>query len=221
MSAVLRFWRSTVGKKVVMAVTGIIGIAFVIVHMLGNLQAFAGAEKLNGYAALLHGPLAEIVWLQRVVLIGAVILHVVAAAQLTALQRAARPIGYQRRAHQAATFGSRTIRVGGVLLLAFIILHILHFTTRTINPAGISEATPIYTDVVASFRIWWVTLLYVVAMLALLAHLFHGAWSSFRSLGVAKPGENPLKRSVAATVALVVAVGFLAVPLGVFFGIIR
>src|SRR5688572_2829787 len=101
----LAFYRSTVGKKIIMAVTGIIGIAFVILHMAGNLQAFAGAAKLNGYAAMLHGPLAELVLVQRVVLVAAVVLHVLMAWQLTARSRAARPMGYARRDTQIAKIG--------------------------------------------------------------------------------------------------------------------
>jgi succinate dehydrogenase / fumarate reductase cytochrome b subunit len=220
MPAVTRFWRSTVGKKIVMAVTGLVWVAFVILHMAGNLQAFLGAEKLNGYAAMLHGPLAELVWLQRIVLLVALVLHVTAAVQLTRLKSAARPVGYHGQKYQGATWGSRTIRIGGFLLLLFIVLHILHFTTNTLRPAAYVPGN-LYANIVASFRIWWVVLLYVVAMVALLGHLFHGAWSSFRSLGVAAPSENALERRFPTLLAVVVTLGFIAVPLAVFFGVLR
>lgn len=223
----MSFFQSTVGKKIVMAVTGLIGIGFVIAHMAGNLQAFEGSDKLNGYAAALHGPLHEIVLLLRVVLIVAVVLHVWAAWSLTQRAHAARPVGYTNREPQVSTLASRTMRWGGVLLLAFIVLHILHFTTRTIDPAGWGHVKDtagrfdLFGDVVGSFRLWWVTLFYEIAMLFLGLHLYHGAWASLRTLGYAKPGAHPLKRQVALVVALVVAIGFALVPAAVFVGIIR
>src|SRR3954452_3845477 len=113
MSAVALLWRSTVGKKAVMAVTGLIWVAFVVLHMVGNLQAFMGAEKLNGYAAMLHGPLEEVVWLQRVLLFVALVLHVTMAYQLTRRAATARPVGYKMRDPQVSTVSSRTMRWGG------------------------------------------------------------------------------------------------------------
>lgn len=210
-----------------MAVTGLIGIGFVILHMAGNLQAFVGAEKLNAYGALLHGPLAELTWLLRITLIVAVVLHVLMAYQLTARAKAARPVGYKMREPQVSTLASRTMRWGGVLLLVFIVVHILHFTTRTIDPAGYAGRTDasghfdVYGDVVGSFRIWWVSLFYIVSMIALGLHLFHGAWASIRTLGYAHPSENPLKRKIAMGLAAVVWLGFTLVPVAVILGILK
>jgi succinate dehydrogenase / fumarate reductase cytochrome b subunit len=223
----LDFYRSTVGKKIIMAVTGLAWVGFVILHMAGNLQAFLGAEKLNNYAAMLHGPLEEVVWLQRVVLFVALVLHVLMAWQLTRRAAAARPVDYQMRQPQVSTTSSRLMRWGGVVLLVFIVLHILHFTTRNIGPAGFATQTDalgrfdLYYAVVSSFRIWWVTLLYVAAMIFLGFHLWHGAWASIRTLGYAKPSDNPLKRRIAAGLATVVWVGFILVPLAIFAGVIR
>jgi len=223
----LSFYRSTVGKKIIMGVTGLIGIGFVIVQMAGNLQAFVGSDKLNAYGALLHGPLAELTWAVRAVLIVAVVLHVLMALQLTRRAAAARPIGYRRREPQVATLASRTMLVGGILLLIFIVVHILHFTTGQIDPgkwAGRTDAAgrrDVYGNLVASFHIWWVLLFYVVAMIALGLHLFHGAWSSLRTLGYAKESANPLKRRIALVVALIVWLGFTIVPVGVATGILR
>ena len=217
----LAFYRSTVGKKIIMAVTGIIGIAFVILHMAGNLQAFGGAAKLNGYAAILHGPLAELILMQRVVLIAAVVLHVLMAWQLTARSRAARPVGYVRRETQIATFASRTMRWGGVLLLVFIVLHILHFTTNDFQPAGAFAAGDIYANVVGSFQIPWLTAFYVLAMVALGLHLYHGVWSSGRSLGVSPASRWPMRRRLALAIAVIVAAGFALVPLAAAFGLLR
>src|SRR4051812_4919463 len=181
-----------------MAVTGLIGIGYVILHVAGNLQAFEGREKLNAYSAMLHGPAAELLWLVRAVLLAAVILHVMMAVQLTQRARAARPIGYKKREPQGATFASPAVRVGGFLLLAFIIFHLLHFTTRQVDPARWANRTDatghydIYGNVVASFRIWWVSTIYLVAMVLLGLHMWHGVWSFGRSLGVAQPGDNPM-----------------------------
>ena len=215
------FWDSSIGKKVVMAVTGLIGIAYVILHMVGNLQVFQGAERLNGYAAMLHGPLNELLWVARAVLLAAVVLHVVAAWQLTQRDRAARPTDYRVRRPQVSTLASQTMRWGGVLLLLFIVLHLLHFTTGTVRPTGRFVAGDVYGNVIGSFRIWWVTLFYLIAMVALGFHLYHGAWSSVRTLGAGSPNRDLRHRPVAIVVAVVVAAGFCLVPLAVFFGLVK
>ena len=219
MNRAFRFYKSSVGKKVVMAVTGVIGIGFLIVHVLGNLLAFRGAAALNSYSHFLKST-GELLWAVRVVLIVAVILHVIAAYQLTMQNRAARPDGYARYQPQASTLASRTMRWGGVLLLVFIVVHILHFTTGTIRPAGFFTPGDVYANVVGSFRIWWVLLFYVVAMIALGAHIFHGAWSAVRTIGAARPSENPFHRRAALILALFLWLGFTSVPVAVFLGII-
>jgi len=220
MTRLQSLWDSSVGKKAVMAVTGLIGVLFVLGHMAGNLKVFQGAEHINAYGRLLHGPLNELLWVARVVLLLAVVLHVMAATQLTMRDRAARPIGYARRDPQASTIASRTMRWGGVLLLLFIVVHILHFTTGTIRPAGVFTEGDVYANLVAGFRVPWVTAFYVVSMLALGLHLYHGAWSSFRSLGAAPPSPQPLRRRLALVVAIIVSVGFAAVPLAAFAGLV-
>jgi len=209
-----------VGKKVVMGVTGIIGIAFVILHSLGNLLIFQGSTALNAYSHFLKSS-AELLWALRVTLIVAVILHVIAAAQLTRQSRAARPTGYVKRESQVATVASRTMRWGGVLLLIFIVFHILHFTTGTIRPTGAFSHEDVYSNVVGSFRIWWVALFYVVAMIALGFHLFHGAWSSIRSIGVSQPSPRPLHRRLSLLIAILVWAAFTSVPVAVFTGLVR
>jgi succinate dehydrogenase / fumarate reductase, cytochrome b subunit len=214
------FYASMVGKKVVMGVTGIIGIAFVILHSLGNLLVFRGPAAINSYSHFLKRT-GELLWTLRIVLVVAVILHVIAAAQLTLQSRAARPIGYIKREAQVATISSRTMRWGGALLLVFIVLHILHFTTGTIRPAGVFTPEDVYANVIVSFRIWWVALFYALAMVALGLHLFHGAWSSVRSVGVSPPSPHPLKRRISVVIAVLVWAAFTAVPVAVFFGIVR
>ncbi|MFL5575428.1 MAG: succinate dehydrogenase cytochrome b subunit [Gemmatimonadaceae bacterium] len=214
----LNFWRSTIGKKVVMAVTGLIGVGFIVGHLLGNLQMFEGAEKMNGYAHFLKS-LGGLLWLVRLVLIGAVILHVVAAYQLTRLRQQARPVGYASGGQrEVSTLASRTIRWGGAFLLAFIVFHLLHFTTLTIFPSY--SPTDVYGNVIQGFRIWWVALIYVVAMFFLGLHLYHGTWSSLRTIGAIRPSPNPLRRRLAAVVAALVSVGFIAIIIAVFTGVI-
>ena len=202
-----------------MAVTGLIGVGFVIGHMSGNLLAFAGPDEINAYAHFLKST-GELLWILRAVLVVAVILHIVAAVQLTRQNRAARPVGYAQREPQVSTWAARTMRWGGVLLLIFIVLHILHFTTGDWRPSGTFSRTDVYSNIVLSFRIWWVTLFYVVAMIALFLHLYHGAWSSVRSLGMSQPSARPLHRTVALGVAVLLWVGFTIVPVAVFLRLI-
>jgi succinate dehydrogenase / fumarate reductase cytochrome b subunit len=214
------FYGSMVGKKVVMGVTGLIGIGFVIIHSLGNLLVFRGSAAINSYSRFLKSS-GELLWGLRTVLLLAVVLHVIAAVQLTRQSRAARPIGYTKRETQVATVSSRTMRWGGVLLLVFIVVHILHFTTGNIRPAGVFSTDDVYANVVTSFRIWWVALFYVVAMIALGLHLFHGAWSSVRSIGVSPPSPQPLHRRLSLVIAVFVWAAFTAIPVAVFSGIVR
>jgi succinate dehydrogenase / fumarate reductase cytochrome b subunit len=220
MSRALRFYRSTVGKKIVMAVTGVIGIVFLIGHALGNLLAFRGPRALNSYSHFLKST-GELLWLVRAVLLISVVLHVTAAYQLTMQNRAARPIGYAHLDPQVSTFAARTMRWGGALLLVFIVFHILHFTTGTVRPAGFFSRGDVYANVVGSFRIWWVVLFYVAAMIALGAHLYHGAWSSVRTMGLAQPSEYPLHRRFALVLAVLLWIAFTAVPVAVVLGLIR
>lgn len=220
MNRAVLLYRSAIGKKVVMAVTGLIGIAFLIGHALGNLLVFRGPDALNSYSRFLKST-GELLWLVRGVLIVSVILHVIAAYQLTMQNRAARPIGYARREPQVSTLASRTMRWGGVLLLIFIVLHILHFTTGNLRPSGTFSPDDVYMNVVASFRIWWVALFYLVAMVALGAHLYHGAWSSIRTMGLTLPSTDPLHRRAALVVALALWLGFSAIPLAILLGLVR
>ncbi|MEO6526913.1 MAG: succinate dehydrogenase cytochrome b subunit [Gemmatimonadaceae bacterium] len=224
----LTLYRSTIGKKAIMAVTGLVLVAFVIGHMAGNLQEFLGPAKMNAYAAFLKST-GELLWLVRIGLIGAALLHVLMAWQLTQIKRSARPIGYAKREPQVSTIASRTMRWGGVLLLVFIVFHILHFTTGTVFPmASRPDArypafshTDVYGNVVSAFRSPWVTAFYIVAMLFLMLHLFHGAWSSVRTLGLSKPSRDPLRRRVSTAIAIIVWLGFTAIPVAVFLGVIR
>jgi succinate dehydrogenase / fumarate reductase, cytochrome b subunit len=201
-----------------MAVTGLIMIAFLISHVLGNLQVFAGPLKINEYSAALRR-LGPLLWLARGGLIVALVLHVIAAYQLTQRKRTARPIGYADADPQVSTFAARTIRWGGVLLLAFILLHLLHFTFGTIHPAF--DHKDVYGNVIVAFQVWWVALLYLLAMIGVGLHLYHGTWSSIRTLGLTRASGNPLKRRATAVLAWVIYLGFSIIPIAVFAGIVR
>lgn len=220
MGRIRTFYASMVGKKVVMGVTGLIGIGFVILHSLGNLLIFQGSSALNSYSHFLKSS-AELLWALRAVLLVAVTLHVMAAVQLTRQSRAARPIGYVKHETQIATIASRTMRWGGALLLVFIVFHILHFTTGTIRPAGVFSREDVYANVVNSFRVWWVALFYVVSMIALGFHLFHGAWSSVRSIGLSPPSPRPMHKTISLLIAVLVWAAFTAVPVAVVAGLVR
>jgi succinate dehydrogenase cytochrome b subunit len=216
---VLTFWRAAVGKKIVMAITGVIMIAFLIGHVAGNLLVFRGAAGLNAYAAFLKHNLG-VLWTVRAVLFVSVVLHVVAAAQLTAMGRRSRPQSYARFDPQAATPASRTMRIGGVIIALFIVFHLLHLTTGTIQPAPFEEVE-VFRNMVGGFQIWWIALLYVIAMIFIGLHLYHGGWSWLRSLGLARPSAEPLHRPIAAVLAFLIWAGFTSIPLAIFFGLVR
>jgi succinate dehydrogenase / fumarate reductase cytochrome b subunit len=218
MSKLRTLWESTVGKKAVMAVTGIIMILYLLAHVSGNLLIFGGPESINGYAALLHRTL-PLLWFVRTVLLVSIILHILAGYQLTRRSWAARPVAYQKRVPQASTWASRSMRTGGVAIALFVTFHILHLTTGTIQPAPYEEGQ-VFDAVVGGFRIWWVVVLDVIAMAVVGLHVFHGAWASFRTMGVSRPSPNPLFRSVATIVAGALWIGFTLVPVAIAAGVL-
>jgi succinate dehydrogenase / fumarate reductase cytochrome b subunit len=219
MTRVQALWRSSVGKKAVMAVTGLIMVAYLITHVLANLLVFQGPDKINTYSRFLHGT-GGALWAARLVLLAAVVLHIVAAVQLTARRQAARPVGYAAgRAPQVSTLASRTIRWGGGLILVFLVYHILHFTLGTVHTSFV-EGDP-YHNVVTGFRNPLVVVFYELAMAAVGLHLYHGIWSSGRSLGVSSPSPHPLRRQLALALALIIWAGFTAIPIAVFAGMLE
>jgi succinate dehydrogenase / fumarate reductase cytochrome b subunit len=212
-------WDSSVGKKVVMAVTGLIMLAYLITHVLANLLVFQGPSKINAYSAFLHGT-GGALWAARLVLLAALVLHVIAAVQLAARSQEARPVGYLAgREPQVSTLASRTIRWGGALILVFLIYHILHFTVGTAHPDFI-EGDP-YHNVAAGFRDLLVVVFYLIAMATVGLHLYHGVWSSGRSLGMSPPSPTPLRRTIALILALLIWLGFTVIPIAVYAGVVR
>jgi succinate dehydrogenase / fumarate reductase cytochrome b subunit len=213
------FWRSAVGKKVVMAITGLVMLLYLITHVLANLLVFQGPTRINAYSAFLHGT-GGALWVARLVLLAALVLHVIAAVQLAGRRQEARPIGYAAgREPQVSTFAARTIRWGGALILAFLIYHILHFTIGSAHPDFV-EGDP-YHNVTTGFRNPIVVIVYLVAMAAVGLHLYHGVWSSGRSLGISPPSRNPLRRTVAVVLALMIWLGFTVIPIAVYAGVVR
>lgn len=212
-------WDSSVGKKIVMAVTGLIWVAYLITHVLANLLVFQGPGKINAYSAVLHGT-GGALWAARLVLIVALVLHVVAAVQLSARQQEARPDDYAAgRRPQVSTLAARTIRWGGGLILLFLVYHLLHFTVGTAHPSFV-EGNP-YHNVATGFRDLPVVVFYLVAMVVVGLHLYHGVWSSGRSLGMSPPSPRPLRRSLALVLALLIWLGFSVIPIAVFAGVVR
>ena len=208
---------STIGQKVVMAVTGLVMVGYLVMHVAANLLVFRGPELINGYAATLHSYPA-LLWAARIVLVAALAFHVWAAVSLTRRDRAARPIRYRRTDPQAATVASRTIRWGGLLILFFLVYHILHFTAGAVHGDVFRAGDP-HGNLVRSFRIPWVAAVYVAAMAAVGLHLYHGAWSSFRTLGVVRPSGNPLKRRASAILAGAIWLGFTIIPVAIAAGL--
>jgi succinate dehydrogenase / fumarate reductase cytochrome b subunit len=212
-----RFYRSTVGRKIVMAVSGVILVVFVIGHMTGNLLAFEGSDAINSYSRFLHST-GELLWAVRAVLLVAVVLHVHSAYTLTRAARAARPDGYAERTLRVTTLPARSMRWGGVVLLVFVIFHLLHFTTGTLHPFFVPG--DVYANLVVGFSVPAVVVFYLVAMAALALHLHHGVSSLFQTLGANHPKLNPGRRRLATFLAVVVPIGFAAIPVAVVLRVI-
>jgi succinate dehydrogenase / fumarate reductase cytochrome b subunit len=217
MTRALTFYHTSIGKKVVMALTGLILFGFVIGHMLGNLQMFIGADQMNTYAAMLKAN-AGLLWGVRVVLLAAVVLHIVAAIQLTRMSQRSRPEGYHYKDVIQADYASRTMRWSGPIIAVFVVFHLLHFTTGNVHPQF--DAHDVYRNVIIGFRYWPVALFYIVAMVALAFHLWHGVWSMFQTMGFINPKSDKIVHRFAAVATLVIAIGFISIPMAVLAGLI-
>jgi len=218
-------YRSAVGKKAVMAATGIILFGFVLGHLLGNLKLYLGPEALNSYSRFLRTvgeplvPANVLLWAVRLLLIAAAVLHVWAAWQLSRASRAARPDAYVAGTRIHTTYASRTMRWGGVIILLFVIYHLLHLTWGTAHPAFVPG--DVYHNVVTGFQVWWVSLFYIAAQVALGFHLYHGLWSMFQSLGWNHPRFNLWRNGFAHAFAWLITVGNISFPVAVLSGLVR
>lgn len=216
--------QTSVALKIGMAVTGIIFVLFILMHMYGNLKMFAGAQAYNEYAHHLRTfgepilPYEGLLWILRIVLLGCLLLHAYAAFHLWSRAKAARGTGYEVKRTLAQTYASRTMRWGGVILLLFIIVHILQFTTLTLQFGGDYTQIEPYARMVVAFENWWVYLIYLVAIAALSMHVRHGVWSAMATLGGNKKRRQDTINLVAILVAALVFVGFMLPPTAILFG---
>ena len=224
MGWIIDIYRSPMTKKVVMAVTGFMLFGFVLTHMIGNLKIYQGPEKLNSYAEALrelgapffgHG---ELLWVFRIGLLVAVGLHIWSAWELTRVNHRARQQRYAKTVYQKATYASRTLRWGGVIILFFIIYHLLHLTTGSVH--GQFVPGDVYHNVVAGFSQPLVSAFYIVAQVALGFHLYHGLWSFFQTLGWSGPRFDGIRRQAAVAFALIISLANISFPIAVLTGIV-
>jgi len=222
----VRTSRSTIALKLLMAVSGIVFILFVLVHMYGNLKAFSGHDAYNEYAEHIRTvgtpilPRTGALWVLRVVLIVSLVAHVASAVALWRRASKARPVRYEVKRNLASSLSSRTMRWGGITLLLFIVWHLINFTIGKVNVSGGATNDP-YNLLVDSFDTWWLTVIYLIAMLALGLHLHHGTFSACQTLGLTNTLTSRTRARVLGwTVAIVIAGGFSLVPLFTLFGVI-
>lgn len=211
-------WASSVGKKALMALTGILLSLFVLAHLLGNLQIYIGSEALNRYAEFLqHNKL--LLWGTRTVLLVSVLVHAIAGIQLYLAKQSARPIPYHQKENEASTVMSRTMIWSGILILFFVVYHLLHFTTGSFHPNFVEGN--VYRNVVIGFRQVGASIAYLIAMVALGFHLRHGLYSLFQSLGAGNPALTKRVFNWAAVIATLIALANISFPLAVLAGLVR
>lgn len=221
----LSFYQTTLGKKVVMAISGVILIGFVLAHMAGNLQIFGellepgkGKTALNDYAAFLHS-MPAVLWGARLVLLGAVFAHFSSAFALWKLNRAARPQGYARQVTLTTSYAARTMRWGGVIVLLFIVYHLLHLT---LGMGGLEiKEGEVYQNVISGFSQAPIAGFYILAQLCLGLHLYHGTWSLMQTLGLNHQKYNAMRRKIALGVSLLVTAGNISIPVAVLAGLLK
>ncbi len=222
-----QIFRSSVGKKSLMAVTGLLLFGFVAAHMLGNLQIFLGQEAINSYALHLQ-ELQILLWPARAVLLTALVLHIWAAVTLSAENRRARG-GMLRYRHEdtvQASYASRTMLLSGVIIFLFIVYHLLHFTFGATNPdlyhlVDAKGRHDVYSMSVLSFQNPYISSVYILAMAVLCFHLSHGVFSLFQSLGLNNEEATPKLRLTANAVSLLIFLGNASMPLAVLFGLLK
>jgi len=201
-----------------MAVTGVVLVGFVVVHMLGNLLLYQGPAAINAYAEKLR-EMPAVLWGVRLALLVSVLLHIWAAASLTRTNMAARGVGYRERRSRESTYASRTMRWSGVILLLFIVYHLLHFTVGNVHPSFIPG--DVYHNMISGFQIGIVPFFYILSMLALGLHLYHGVWSLMQTVGLSHAKYDRLRYAFAALVTAVVVLGNLSFPVAVMTGLVK
>ncbi len=214
------FFGSSIGKKAVMAASGLVLLGFVVGHMIGNLQIYLGAEALNEYAEFLrHFLHGQGIWLARGGILLAVVLHIWAATSLTLGNWSARPVGYRQWQARESTYASRTMIWSGPILFAFVLYHLAHLTIGSAHPQFV--ASDVYRNVVIGFSNPFASAFYILAMLALGLHMYHGLWSMLQTLGLSHERWNSWRRGLALAVAAVVVIGNISIPVAVLTGFVR
>ena len=211
------FYSTSVGKKVVMAVTGVLAFSFVVIHMIGNMQVFVSASAINRYARFLHD-LGPGLWVFRILMAVIILVHMIAATQVTLQNMNARPNRYARTKYRETSYAARTMWLGGPIIALFVIYHLMHLTFGT---AHTSFSDNVYNNVVFGFQVPWVSAIYIVAMLLLGLHLSHGLWSMFQSMGLNHPKWNRARRIFAYLFGLGIAIGNISIPVSILAGIVR
>ncbi|HWB86689.1 MAG TPA: succinate dehydrogenase cytochrome b subunit [Bryobacteraceae bacterium] len=220
----VRFYTAPIGKKAVMALTGVILFGYIVGHLLGNLQIYSSdPDQINRYAAFLHSPSnAGLLWGVRLLLLVAVVLHIIASVQLWRLKHAARPIGYVKKDDVPSAYAARTMVWSGPIIAAFVIFHILHLTTGNVVP--LRELGPNAPDVrynlISGFQHPAIAIFYIVAMVLLCMHLYHGLWSMFQSVGISHPRYTPKLKKAAAVCAILILIGEISIPISVMAGLL-
>ncbi len=215
MNAVVKTWNLSIVYKAIMAVTGVMLVGFVVGHLLGNLQIFLGPETFNGYAEKLRH-LGPLLWMVRIVMLVAVALHIYVGIKLKLENLAARPVDYRYRRYVRANTASRTMIWSGAGLGLYLVYHLAHLTFKITNPTLYQGN--LYLLVVHSFKIWWISFSYIVAMVILCFHIYHGATSMFQSLGLNHERYNPIINKLGPALGILLAVGYISIPLAVLLG---
>lgn len=224
MNFLCQYTKSTIGKKTIVAVTGLMMIGFLVLHVLGNLQMFAGrgptieTTKMNEYSALLRKEMA-LLWIARIVLLVSALTHVLFTISLTRQNRLARPENYHMR-KTYSTAASRMMIYGGLFLLGYIVYHLLHFTVGAVHKDLFREHD-VYQNVIDSFQNPMISAVYILAMLALFAHLYHGTVALFQTLGVSNPNHMKWIKKAGIGLSVIICGGFISIPVAVYLGCIQ
>lgn len=230
MKALVGFYQSTIGKKVVVAITGLALFGFVFGHMVGNLKIFMGYDRhgvhhIDAYGNFLRVFLEDafgysgFLWILRVGLIVCLFLHVVTIIQLQRIKSAARTTDYKKTHYKATTLAAQTMMIGGIIIFAFVIFHLLHLTLGTVLPGFVHGE--VYANLHKAFASPAIVLVYILSMIAVTSHLHHGIWSMLQTLGIDNPDRNTAIRFGAKGISLIIFLGFSAVPLAIFFGLLE
>jgi succinate dehydrogenase / fumarate reductase cytochrome b subunit len=214
-----RFYQATIGKKAVMAITGVILFGFIVGHLIGNLQVFVGREQIDAYGAFLHHSTHGLIWVFRAVLLVCVLAHILASIQLTVTKMEARPVAYTKTDYSHSTYASRTMMWSGPIIAAFVIYHLLDLTFGQVNPSF--QEGHVYDNIVTTFQRWPVSVAYIVALTLLCIHLSHGVWSMFQSVGFSHPKYTPAIKRFANVFSFLIWAGYVSIPVAVMADVIH